>query len=52
MTNEQLKAWFLCSHQWCRELKEKHSEINYKTQLGLCMKELLKQRKNKEHNLF
>ena len=29
-----------------------YDDVNYKTQLSLCMRELLRQKANKEHNLF
>lgn len=43
---------FLCANQWCRELVERYGDINYRIQLGLCIKELLRQKRNGEHNLF
>ncbi len=52
MNNEQKRKLFLCSHQWTRELVDKHKDVNYKTQFGLCITELIRQKKNGEHNLF
>lgn len=52
MNNEQKRKWFQCSHVWCKEIIGKHKDLNYKAQLGLCMKELIRQKKNNEHNLF
>lgn len=52
MSREQLKKLMVCSHQWVREMVEKYNDVNYKTQLSLCMRELLRQKANKEHNLF
>lgn len=52
MSRETLKALLLCSHQWTKEMVNKYGDINYKAQLSLCMRELLRQKANKEHNLF
>jgi len=46
------KSLFLCGHQWCRELVEQYKDIDYQTQFSLCMKELMRQKKANEHNLF
>lgn len=52
MSRETLRALMVCANQWCRELVERYDDINYRIQLGLCIKELLRQKANKEHNLF
>lgn len=52
MSREQLKAWMVCSHVWCKEMVSKYRDISYKAQLSLCMRELMKQKRNGEHNLF
>lgn len=52
--NEKInkKDFLLCSHQWCRELVGQYKDTDYKTQLSLCMRELIRQKKNGECNLF
>ena len=52
MSREQLKALLICSHQWTREIVGRYGNINYNAQLVLCMRELLRQKRNGEHNLF
>ena len=52
MDKETLKKFLVCSHQWTRELVDRYEDINYNAQLKLCMKELLRQKKNNVHNLF
>lgn len=52
MSREQLKALFICSHQWTKEIVGRYRDINYNAQLILCMKELMRQKRNGEHNLF
>lgn len=52
MKKETLKALFICGHQWTRELVNVYNDINYKTQFGMCIRELIRQKKNGEHNLF
>ena len=49
---EMLSKFLLCGHQWCRELVEQYKDIDYQTQFSLCMKELMRQKKANEHNLF
>ena len=49
---EMLSKWFICSHQWAKEMKANYSDTNYKVQLSFCMKELMRQKKANEHNLF
>ena len=51
MSSEQLRRWLICSHVWCKELVNKYGG-NYNAQLALCMKELIRQKKNGMHNLF
>lgn len=52
MSREQLKKLFICSHKWCQELVGRYGNVNYNAQLSLCMKELIRQKRNGEHNLF
>lgn len=52
MNKEVLRKLFICSHQWAREMVDRYEGIDYNAQLRLCMKELLRQKKNNEHNLF
>ena len=52
MSREQLRALFVCGHQWTREMVKQYGDISYKTQLALCIRELLRQKRNGEHNLF
>lgn len=52
MSRETLRDLMICANQWCRELVEKYDGINYRTQLGLCISELMRQKRNGEHNLF
>lgn len=52
MSREQLKKLMVCSHQWTREMVNKYDDISYKAQLSLCIRELIRQKRNKEHNLF
>lgn len=52
MSKESKRDFFICSHKWCKELTERYKDINYKAQLSFCMKELLRQKRNGEHNLF
>ncbi len=51
--NEKInkKDFLLCSHVWAKELINKYGG-SYHTQLSLCMRELIRQKKNGECNLF
>ena len=49
---EMLSKFMLCSHKWTKELTSVYTDVSYKTQLSFCMKELMRQKKANEHNLF
>ena len=51
MNRETKRKWMICSHKWARELVDKY-KVSYHTQLSLCMRELIRQKKNNEHSLF
>ena len=46
-----MRGLFLCGHQWTRELVQKYN-VSYKAQFALCIRELVRQKKNGECNLF
>ena len=52
MDKEKLRKLYICSHVWTKELTEKYKDISYKAQFSLCIKELVKQKKEGKHNLF
>lgn len=49
---EMLSKFMLCSHKWTKELTSVYTDVSYKTQLSFVMKELMRQKKANEHNLF
>lgn len=51
MSGESKRKWFVCSHVWAKELINKYGG-SYHAQLSFCMRELLRQKKNGECNLF
>lgn len=51
MSGESKRKWLVCSHVWAKELINKYGG-SYHTQLSLCMRELIRQKKNNEHSLF
>ena len=51
MSGESKRKWLVCSHVWTKELINKYGG-SYHAQLSFCMRELIRQKKNGECNLF
>lgn len=52
MKDINMRDFMVCCHKWTKELTEKYKDVDYNIQLSLVMSELLRQKKNGEHNLF
>ena len=51
MDREALKKCMICAHVWTKELIEQYGG-DYHIQFTLCMRELIRQKKEGLHNLF
>lgn len=51
MDREALKRCMICAHVWTKELIEQYGG-DYHIQFTLCMRELIRQKKEGLHNLF